>query len=41
LAISFVSSSEDSDVLSKVHERFEVSIDGLPDEIDTSSYMPS
>merc|ERR1739848_747971 len=39
LAISFVSSSEDSDVLSKVHERFEVSIDGLPDEIDTSSYM--
>jgi ATP-dependent RNA helicase UAP56/SUB2 len=41
LAISFVSSSEDSDVLSQVHERFEVSIDGLPDEIDTSSYMPS
>ena len=41
LAITFVSSSEDTEVLSSVHERFEVEIKELPDEIDQSTYMPS
>jgi ATP-dependent RNA helicase UAP56/SUB2 len=41
LAITFVSSSEDTEVLSSVHERFEVEIKELPEEIDTSTYMPS
>jgi len=41
LAITFISSVEDSDILNKVQERFEVDIKELPAEIDTSSYMPS
>ncbi|XP_039812966.1 DEAD-box ATP-dependent RNA helicase 15-like [Panicum virgatum] len=41
LAITFVSSASDSDVLSQVQERFEVDIKALPDQIDTSIYMPS
>jgi len=41
LAITFVASSEDTDVLASVHERFEVKIEELPDEIDQSTYMPS
>jgi len=39
LAITFVSSAEDSAVLEKVQARFEVSISPLPDEIDVGSYM--
>lgn len=39
LAITFVSSAEDSQVLEKVQARFEVEITPLPDEIDVSSYM--
>ncbi|KAF5726242.1 DEAD-box ATP-dependent RNA helicase 56 isoform X1 [Tripterygium wilfordii] len=41
LAITFVSSASDSDVLNQVQERFEVDIKELPEQIDTSSYMPS
>jgi len=41
LAISFVSSKEDGEVLNDVQKRFVVSIPELPDEIDTSSYMQS
>jgi len=39
LAISFVSSDNDQEILSKVQSRFEVNIPELPDEIDMSSYM--
>ncbi|KAA8540481.1 hypothetical protein F0562_024600 [Nyssa sinensis] len=41
LAITFVSSASDSDVLNQVQERFEVDIQELPEQIDTSTYMPS
>nr|GEW35732.1 DEAD-box ATP-dependent RNA helicase 56 isoform X1 [Tanacetum cinerariifolium] len=41
LAITFVSSESDSDVLNKVQERFEVDIKELPEQIDASTYMPS
>jgi len=39
LAISFVSSKEDQEILDKVQSRFEVNIPELPDEIDMSTYM--
>ncbi|KAL6141014.1 hypothetical protein ACLB2K_059306 [Fragaria x ananassa] len=39
LAITFVSSSADSDVLNQVQSRFEVDIKELPEQIDTSTYM--
>jgi len=39
LAISFVSSKEDGDVLNGVQQRFVVSVPNLPDEIDPASYM--
>jgi len=39
LAISFVSSNEDGNVLNDVQSRFVVSIPELPDEIDASTYM--
>ncbi|CAL5435240.1 unnamed protein product [Camellia sinensis] len=38
LAITFVSSASDSDVLNQVQERFEVDIKELPEQIDTSTY---
>ncbi|CAN6441484.1 unnamed protein product [Victoria cruziana] len=41
LAITFVSSASDSDVLNQVQERFEVDIKELPEEIDSSTYMQS
>jgi len=41
LAISFVSSKEDGEVLNEVQSRFVVSIPELPDEIDSSTYMQS
>lgn len=41
LAISFVSSKEDAQVLNDVQSRFVVSIPELPDEIDASTYMQS
>jgi len=40
LAITFVASPEDSEVLNAVQERFEVDIKELPQEIDTAAYMP-
>ncbi|XVE53628.1 hypothetical protein DITRI_Ditri03aG0018000 [Diplodiscus trichospermus] len=40
LAITFVSSASDSDVLNQVQERFEVDIKELPEQIDTSTYSP-
>merc|ERR1719446_511429 len=39
LAISFVSTEEDEGVLKKVQERFEVNIDTMPSQIDTTSYL--
>jgi len=39
LAISFVSSSADGNVLNQVQSRFVVNIKALPDEIDSSTYM--
>jgi len=41
LAISFVSSAEDSKVLEQVQSRFEVEVPVMPDEIDVSTYMTS
>jgi len=41
LAISFVSSSDDGQVLNDVQSRFVVNIPSLPDEIDASTYMQS
>jgi len=39
LAISFISSEPDQEILDKVQSRFEVNIPELPDEIDSSTYM--
>merc|ERR1712076_204725 len=39
LAISFVATDEDLDVLKKVQERFEVNIGDMPNQIDTTSYL--
>lgn len=39
LAISFISSQEDSEILKEVQTRFEVEISDLPDSIDISTYM--
>merc|ERR1711941_179079 len=39
LAITFVSTSDEQKVLDDVQQRFEVKIESLPDEIETSSYM--
>jgi len=41
LAISFVATEEDEGVLKKVQERFEVNIDKMPAQIDTTSYLNS
>jgi ATP-dependent RNA helicase UAP56/SUB2 len=38
LAISFLSSEDDSKVLNQIQERFEVAIDALPEKVDPSSY---
>merc|ERR1712137_69355 len=39
LAITFVSTDEDTEVLKKVQERFEVNIEEMPKQIDTTSYL--
>jgi ATP-dependent RNA helicase UAP56/SUB2 len=39
IAISFISSDADQEILSKIQGRFEVNIPELPDKIDMSSYM--
>jgi len=41
LAISFVSSETDAEVLNSVQERFAVEVKTLPQEIDSSTYMTS
>merc|ERR1712023_453339 len=41
LAITFVSTPEDSTTLEEIQSRFEVNITPLPDQIDTSTYMYS
>merc|ERR1712100_615012 len=41
LAISFVTTEEDEGVLKNVQERFEVNIDSMPSQIDTTSYLNS
>ena len=39
LAITFVASQKDSEVLNQVQERFDVDIKPLPDKIDSATYM--
>merc|ERR1712137_1098302 len=39
LALTFVCSEEDTEVLKKVQERFEVNIGEMPSQIDTTSYL--
>jgi len=41
LAISFVSSKEDGEVLNQVQKRFVIQIPTLPAQIDSSLYMQS
>merc|ERR1712098_952540 len=41
LALSFVATDEDQDVLKKVQERFELNIEPMPSQIDTTSYLNS
>merc|ERR1712196_151381 len=41
LALAFISNDEDQEVLKKVQERFEVNIDAMPSQIDTTSYLNS
>ncbi|WOO79764.1 ATP-dependent RNA helicase SUB2 [Vanrija pseudolonga] len=41
LAITFVSSEGDQEVLDKIQERFTVAIPTLPDNVDPSTYMTS
>ena len=39
LAITFVSSDEDAEVLKQIQSRFEVAVPELPESIEASSYM--
>jgi len=39
LALSFVSTDEDKEIMKKVQERFEVTIGEMPSQIDTTSYL--
>jgi len=41
LAISFISSEDDEKVLKAVQDRFEINIDAMPKQIDTTSYLNS
>merc|ERR1712139_13220 len=41
LAIAFVGTDEDTEVLKKTQERFEVNIEAMPSQIDTTSYLNS
>lgn len=41
LAVTFCSSSEDTDVLNKVQQRFEVSITELPATVEPQTYSKS
>merc|ERR1712147_416632 len=39
LALTFVATDEDADVLKSVQERFEVNVGAMPATIDTTSYL--
>merc|ERR1712050_532881 len=39
LALTFSAEDEDTDILKKVQERFEVNIGEMPSQIDTTSYL--
>jgi ATP-dependent RNA helicase UAP56/SUB2 len=39
LAITFVATDEDKELLEKVQARFDVGISEMPDNVDTSTYM--
>merc|ERR1712100_64234 len=41
LAVAFVATDEDTEVLKKTQERFEVNIESMPSQIDTTSYLNS
>merc|ERR1719281_1724860 len=41
LAVAFVATDEDTEVLKKTQERFEVNIETMPAQIDTTSYLNS
>merc|ERR1712166_95814 len=41
LALAFVSTEDDTEVLKKVQERFEVNVGEMPKQIDTTSYLNS
>merc|ERR1711907_330992 len=41
LALTFAAEDEDQEVLKKVQERFEVTIDAMPSQIDPTSYLNS
>lgn len=41
LAITFITDEEDQKVLDEVQNRFEVKVTALPDEIESSTYMPN
>merc|ERR1711977_648065 len=41
LALTFVATDEDQEVLKKTQERFEVNIEAMPATIDTTSYLNS
>jgi len=41
LAITFISSDADQEVLDQIQARFEVKVTDLPQQIDASSYMTS
>lgn len=41
LAITFITDEEDQKVLDDVQNRFEVKVTALPDEIESSTYMPN
>ncbi|XP_060069736.1 spliceosome RNA helicase Ddx39b-like [Ylistrum balloti] len=40
MAITFISNEMEAAIMNEVQERFEVNVPVLPDEIDTSSYLP-
>ncbi|XP_033731082.1 spliceosome RNA helicase DDX39B-like [Pecten maximus] len=40
MAITFIANEMEATIMNKVQERFQVNVPVLPDEIDTSSYLP-
>jgi len=39
LAITFVSTADEAEILTQIQQRFKVKVTPLPDEIETSHYM--